>query len=401
MDTGFEKHAENLMPEAMPSRLKWQADGRPERRNSWLGQQIISPYQLKIMLLGMTKDELDEVRKNLSVRNASSLKKQKLVERLLVAIPLQASEVFACFDEERYQLAQKLVKSGGIIYQPHISPTLANYLRKHGLIFFGNHNGRKAIIMPEEVAVVFRRAAGPELARKVKRNSQWIRLTQGMLFYYGVLDFTQAKDQLEQLTGEGINILEYVNVISGAIRCYDQMEDTLSGVADSRVLNPNAIKRKQQAIAAIDYYPFDKQQLLQASQPDYKEQTPALHDITSFLCRKCNIPPEVVAEITRNSLVIISEDGTMEELLEYLQECLDVNSAKMIKSLNNKLLDLFNHTRRWTLKGHTKDEVFPGEARFPQAEPLASSQPESYVFDFCTRRKMRRNDLSPQQRQNV
>lgn len=384
MNSRMEKHEANLLRQTPIGRLKWQEDG--------MRQQILSPCQLKFVLLGMTKNELDEVRRTISLRHASSLKKQELVEKLRVIIPQQATEVFARFDEERYQLAQNLIRSGGILYQPHISPAMAKYLRKNGLIFIGNHKGRKAIIMPEEVVAAFQQAEGPELARKVRRNSQWIRLTQGLLFYYGVLDFTQAKERLEHLTGERINVLEYGNVISAAARCYRQMEDTLSGVASRRVLNPDAIKKEQKARADIAYYPATKEQLLAAGQPDYTEQTPALQEFIHFLWENCHMPSTAAGEIAGTILNRIDEGCTVEELLDDLRGHLHLNSHPMAEALTEKLQELFNHTRRWALKGHTPAEIFRDEAELLQSRPGHSKQPETNLFDIRTGNKVRGND---------
>nr|WP_243276908.1 hypothetical protein [Desulfallas sp. Bu1-1] len=90
------------------------------------------------------------------------------------------------FDKERYRLAKRILQNGGFVYENSLALDKVEYLRGRGIVFPGSVDGKKILTMPLEILEVFREMDTPELKKVVNRNTEWIRLTHGMLYYYGV-----------------------------------------------------------------------------------------------------------------------------------------------------------------------------------------------------------------------
>lgn len=48
------------------------------------------------------------------------------------------------------------------------------------------HGNQKILFMPLELLDIFKEIDGKELETIVRRNTEWIKLTHGLLYYYGV-----------------------------------------------------------------------------------------------------------------------------------------------------------------------------------------------------------------------
>ncbi|MBC3803951.1 hypothetical protein GH808_05810 [Acetobacterium fimetarium] len=100
-------------------------------------------------------------------------------------------------DQNRYHLLETIIEHSGTL--PDIGMKAANLepLRDFGLVFPVIHHKQKILCMPAELRAVFSQCDGPELKRLMKRNTQWICLTHGMLHYYGVMGIRPLMEKVE------------------------------------------------------------------------------------------------------------------------------------------------------------------------------------------------------------
>lgn len=78
------------------------AEGREERRKQLYRHKLPEKRTLAGMMAAMTKAELDDIRFNLNVTGASSLKKAELIERLVPAVEEFAARWLPSLLEEEY-----------------------------------------------------------------------------------------------------------------------------------------------------------------------------------------------------------------------------------------------------------------------------------------------------------
>jgi hypothetical protein len=131
-----------------------------------------------------------------------------------------------------------------------------------------------------------------ELENIVQLNTEWIRLTHGLLHYYGVMEVCLVKKKIEELTGEKIDFLEFMKVMSFACDFYGQVRCTSYGYQDDRVFEAKKIVEEHRKRPGVDYYPFTKTQLLKASDPDYVDITPEMNSFISFLLKYYKLSDE-------------------------------------------------------------------------------------------------------------
>ncbi|HBQ29885.1 MAG TPA: zinc chelation protein SecC, partial [Mitsuokella multacida] len=101
----------DMAPEESLEQLMQQ--GVEERKRQLRRHKLPEKATLASMLTAMTKAELDDIRFNLNVTGASSLKKAELVERLCPAITAFSERWMMSLLEEEYQLFRDLAANGG------------------------------------------------------------------------------------------------------------------------------------------------------------------------------------------------------------------------------------------------------------------------------------------------
>src|SRR5690606_27645530 len=101
-------------------------------------------------------------------------------------------ELLALMDQARYDVLKAVADQNGAA-AVEADTLMIRYFEACGLLFSGSVNGSNKLVMPEEVLAAFREADTPESQAAVRRNTRWIRIAQGLLFYYGVLTWQELK----------------------------------------------------------------------------------------------------------------------------------------------------------------------------------------------------------------
>lgn len=369
-----------------------------ENREQRLWKKINIPCNLFDTINGLSKNEMDRIRKNLDLKNLSSLKKAELASELVKLIPLKFKKVIYRLDQGRYDFIQAIIKNSGIIPNKGISASNAESLMGFSIIFPGLYDNQKVLFMPAEMVEIFSQIDGIELENIVHRNTEWIRITHGLLYYYGVMDAWLIKEKVKQLTGQEIDILEFMDVMSFACDFYGQARYTPYGYQDDRVFDVKKIVEEHRMRPGVDYYPFTKKQLLKASDPDYIDKTPEMNSFTSFLLKHYKLSDEDTNEIAWQLINMINMDSKPTLIIQYLQSWMEFPSFEFVQQLTAKIMELYNNTRQWVLKGHTPNELFQEEKKHLRplpSQPFKMVQPDSKVINLSTRTKVGRNDLCP------
>ena len=157
-------------------------------REQRLWKKINIPCKLFDAISGLSKNEMERIRKKLELGGLSSLRKGELACELVNLIPLQFKRVIYTLDQERYNLVKEVINNSGVITNKDISSSKVESLMEYSIVFPCVYNNQKVLVMPLELMSIFSKIDGTELEKIVRRNKEWICLTHGLLYYYGVAD---------------------------------------------------------------------------------------------------------------------------------------------------------------------------------------------------------------------
>jgi hypothetical protein len=339
-------------------------------------EEVALPINLSKALDQLTKYELEETARNLDIEKVRGLKKGELVLKLQQLIPIKSKEFFTFFDKEKYDIARKICSNMGYDLDKQNNVKKAEYFRYHGVIFTGSRLGKKVFFMPIEILKVFREVDNQDYIDIVNRNQEWIDITHGLLYYYGVLNLSQLVKLVEKYTGNKPMIEDYLKVINHSSRYYGEIEGTSLGYCSTGVLDDEELTDQQRAMQYIDYYPFTKAQLLKAGKPGYIDKTPELKSLLAYLVDKYNVTKEESDEIAKECIKIIAGGEGIHGVMEYLHAQFESPSLGEDQSLTEKALKLYNSTPMWALKGYSTKELRKKEKTYsiPRKQSNVSEQ---------------------------
>lgn len=345
------------------------------------------PLSLKDALETLNKDELTKIRQNLNLKGLSTLNKTDLIDKLVSRIPSSLEEVFNKFDDYRYKVLKSIIANGDYIVVDSDNFKKLNYFRYYGIAITGWKGDDTILTVPSDVIEAFSKHDTLEYRAIVKKNTMWINLTKGMLFYYGLLDFNYTIEQLEHYTQEKCDFVDVFPILYDASQYHFEMDYASMGFKDSRVLDGYTLKEEQSIIKDIPYHLFTKKEILRASQIDYIDKTAQTNEFTKYFKHHYYIDNHEIDVLLNLIYLMINNGNGMNDMLEMIQEQFEIESIEEFQYIASLLMNIHNNTRQWILKGNTPSEL--NEMR----EPLEKS--ESKVIDFKTRRKIGRNDPCP------
>jgi hypothetical protein len=361
-----------------------------KKRNASFWKPVKIPITFQNIMSTYTKQTIDEIRQFHSFAGISSLKKSELIEALTSLLTEHLNDILSTLDQERYNLMKEAAKNGGYVnIRENFSLFKIHWWMNSGLLFPGVYNGHEVLVMPEELLIKFNELNLNHLEKVVQRNTEWLKLTYGMLYYYGVLDISTIEQLLAKYTNKEVVEWEYLQVINNSLKYCEKISKENGLLTDDYVVDAEAILKEHKRRKEIPYYPFKKSQLLLASKDDYLEMTPALRDFLNFLEENYQFNKIELQVIGFNVVHIFRRKDGLNDVLEYLQEIFELPTEEFILQLAEKLVVLHNTTRKWTLKGYN-----PIELRNVNKEhtPQLSKKKET---NFSHGKKVGRNDPCP------
>ncbi|MBB3156255.1 uncharacterized protein YecA (UPF0149 family) [Paenibacillus endophyticus] len=359
-----------------------------------LWPELSYPLSFADALGALSKQQLTSIRTNLKISNLSSLNKQGLVEKLSEKISEHLSEVIDSFDYNRLKLLQKIVKNDGIWDKPLLELQQYDYFRERGILFSGTWEGKHVVLMPVELVAYFKETTSLQEHPNVSRNTEWIRLTHGLMFYYGVLTLDELQSFIITETDDSSVAYELNHILLEAECYYDTFtfgEDQL--VSSMLCENPEGIMRERSLRNDLDFCPFTKQQLLKAGEPEYVERSTPYMNLVRFVLHRYEID-RAEAELMAETCVDAAKNGSsLAEVLGATREFIDIPNLEMANAITNLLVPLMNSTKQWAIKGYSPEELSAKRASASLLLNQVPSQAASAdVIDLQTRKKIGRND---------
>lgn len=123
-----------------------------------------------------------------------------------------------------------------------------------------------------------------------------------------------------------------------------------------------------------------------------------MNNSISLLLKYNKLSDRETNEITLQITNMINADSKPPLIIQNLQRRIEFPSFEFVQRSTAKIMELYNNTRQWVLKGHTPNELFREERKYLKllpAEPFKIGQPNSKVINLSTRTKVSRNDSCP------
>jgi len=357
---------------------------------------IPHPVSSREALARLTKDQLGEIRKRYGIAGASSLKKQELIDVIADAAPQALPELLSMMDEPRYDVLKAVAdRNGAASIDADI--LMIHYLEACGLLFRGSVDGVNMLVMPEELLAAFREADTPESQAAVRRNTRWIRIAQGLLFYYGVLSWPELK-QLTSLylnNPQEIETERFEPVIADSGTYQASITPTEDGVAHIDVMDAERIRQEQEQRTELPFYPFTKQQVLGASDPEHIDRNASFRAFVKYLTRNYSLTNEEAEEQVDQLVYSIQLGDSPSQIMEQASSVFELSDEANARDFVRLLTELMNHTRLWFLKGYTPNEAGAIMRQRQASLAKADGTAKDEAVQLSAKPKVGRNDPCP------
>ncbi len=329
-----------------------------EKREQKYWSEIKVPFRLDEALSAYAKYELDDIRRYLEIKNASSLKKADLIALFQQEIPVLLKNVCSQWDVERFSLLVKIARNGGYLHAPELEDDQIMYFRKTGMLFTGSINGKKVVAIPDElIEEILNVEKDLHFRGIIKRNTEWIKLTQGLLYYYGTLTVTELGQMIEKYIKEPLRPQDYFQVLQDFNSYKKGIVSDDVGYSNRRVFDPKRVKYEHQARKNVPFYPFTKEQLLEAGELDFVDRNVSYIQLVNFIKQNFETKKLDADSIVEECVYATRKGQNLNDILQYLSGVLVFDSQDTLQKLVDKVATLMNNTREWFLKGHTSNEL--------------------------------------------
>lgn len=329
--------------------------------------------RLKTSLLGLSKAELGEIRKQYEFKNISQLNKTDLVNRMVKLLPVHYPLMLERIGQAGYNILHTLAVGPSNDVPIDLDDDGLDALARHGLLVLNKDDEEETLLfLPDELAAAFRAADGERLRETVRRNTEWVALTQGMLHYYGALELERIRQWLEELVGKPVPFMELFQVLQFACAYHGQMAYERGGFCDINVLDPDEVLLEHRRRPDTAFRRFSRKQLMAASVPDFLDRTPDMREFLDFIRSQYPLKKEALQQMALNLQYKMRSGASVPELIKGLQQWIVIPSETFLNNLLQRLTALYNEARQWALKGHTPNELFAEERRYlrPLPDPI-------------------------------
>ncbi|AYE33193.1 SEC-C metal-binding domain-containing protein [Clostridium septicum] len=305
----------------------------------------------------MTKEELVKVASKYNIRGITSLKKADAVLKVKEGIINNIDLVLNLLDEEGIEYIEEMVSLNGRKNYKCSELIDANYFRNRGLMFTGMVDKKLNVILPNELIDILKDKLTTDLKKKAKNNTEIIKLFAGMVYFYGVLTFENFKELVKSYIDFEIKDMNIESLIlNGEELGFDyQVEGNLAYHID--VEEPLLIIKEQESNEDINYLKIDKKTIIKASRPDFIEESKQGEKLEKVMGQLFVIDKKILKEEIDSFSIAIKNEVSLDEAVEVFLEAYEIESEEERIIFTGELEKLAKSIKRWTLKGHTENDI--------------------------------------------
>lgn len=374
---------------------EWQ-EQKEQRRKVILRNKIPDNRDLLTALLSMTKQELDDIRYNLCVTGISSLKKAEMAAALVPAVVDFAKRWLVTIGIEQYNILTSLCRSNGLSTQLDPDDMRLDYMRCLGIIFYGQQDGKVAWYMPDEILAVYTKLDHtPDYKKAVTVNDEVMRLTGGLLFYYGCLNYDELYQRVKNYLDQDVSLsfVDFMGVLMNGGCWHNNVINTEDGMHYYTLMDADKMLAEREKKAELDFADFPYDQIYEAGDPNYIDATDEYKAFAQYLMNAFSLDVLDAADIVGEIYILLQNGESMQEIISYLERFGFMKEEKTAAELMEHYTNFALTSKMWSLKGHSPAEL--EEIKIKNAS-LVPKKMKNNVVKFVPRSStVGRNDPCP------
>ncbi len=299
----------------------------------------------------LTKKDLDAIRRWMDLEGVSKLTKQPLIEHLVQEQKTAIDRFILTMDNERFQRLKKML-AGDSIHLDHFTAHKLAFFTYTGLTFAVKDKEAVVLVMPDDVREQFHTYDQSEWQIQADINDAVIRLTQGLLYYYGYMPKSTVFELVSPIVN--FNLVRVDAVIKDAKNYYDYMNETDQDLMDSRVVDLDLLKEQQQQSIYQKHDSFTDDQLIQAGTEDFMDLTDELIQLVKHLKDRYALDDRTMNRYMDDCLILLNSFIDIDPSFLYLSQHLPISTDEDKKMLLALLQASQDSIHTWALKGNKR-----------------------------------------------
>ncbi|MBP2630926.1 MAG: hypothetical protein H6Q70_1554 [Firmicutes bacterium] len=343
----------------------------------------------------LTKAELDDIRYNLCVQGISSLKKQEMAAALVPAIVDFSHKWMLTIGIEQYNILTHMSRKNGISTVLDMNDVRMDYMRSMGMVFSGMAEGKQAWYLPNDLLNVYASLDNAKFRKEISFNDEASRLATGLLFYYGYLPYDQLHERVNTfLKDKKIEFVDFMGIMINAGCWQGNIINTEVGMHYYTVMDPESLFEEQIRRDDLVYHEFSYEEIYQAGEAEYVEETDAYFELLRFLKDDVSLEHAEAVDVIGEIVIMILNNEKINEILAYVQTMVEIPNMEVMQHLADIIADMSMTTHLWALKGHCQKELSSTHKNF--SEKYQSQKTRDNVVKFVPRTStIGRNDPCP------
>lgn len=316
-------------------------------------------------LKSLSKDELYEIGRNLSLKGYYKLKKDELRKLICDNYEEAIREKLNTFDEVRVKELMLFIKSGGI-RKVERSKQLNTffYLESYGLIFPFADKKNTFFIMPDITRDIVKEVTSAFIFRKkIKINSEIVILLKGMMEVYGIMSVDELINKLRMY-----GISESDSYLKKVINEGDGINYSILNkkyVVNGNIDNYNIVEEVRKSKFKYDYKLFSKDEIEAMGNGEWIDCVDYAEEFYERFSEEFIIEKEAITDLI-NEMKVDVQVMDIEVITQFMVDSIDdkcndmaeVQELKEAKRMVKKLVEQFlENIPLWKYRGRSIKEI--------------------------------------------
>lgn len=337
--------------------------------------EVKDDFRLESILDTLKVDQLKNIRRNLDLKNMSSLRKKELVVALAEKIPQSVEDKAKLLDVDQYSAILRLMSKSGVVEMEALEIEDIFYLSSIGYTHPAKVEDQEVLVMPQEIMKEFYQLDAMQMKALVNRNQKITNLLFAAMKYYGVLSIHDAKVMFEKYIGEELDSQWFQQYIMHLENYYGSFRISKDYIVNELVADEEQLLAKQNEKEGLGYYPIPQGEMFRMQRAEMWDRTPYMADLMKVMEKYYDMPEEQMVDIIGQCILMAQQEESLNTIVAFVGEHVQFSKQKEAMQFVSKLVDLLNNSRLWVLKGFTPTELSPAQEQPVQQEKIGRNEP--------------------------
>ncbi len=321
--------------------------------------EVVDEYKLETLLNALNMEQLKNIRRNLELKNMSSLRKKELVVALNEHIPQSVATKAELMDVDQYAAILRLMSKSGIVEMEQLDMEDVFYLSSVGYIHPAVQEDQQILVMPQEVMAQFFKLEPVQLKELVNKNQKITNLLFGMIRYYGMVDLATAQAMVEKHLGEELDAKWFVEYVNHLVQYYNSFKISGDYLVDDLIEDEEGLQKLQSEKTELNYYPIPEELMYTMNRHELYTRTQQVQELIQYINSKYDVTADTMDEIIGECMFMVQSGEPLAEVVGLFGKYLPFENVEDLQRFIPFVVNVMNHTRLWSLKGYTPNELSP------------------------------------------